>query len=570
MTVPRVASFHASKDAQATLDGLQRAVLRAEGIGLIIGGTGTGKSLLLACLREQLEDRFAVALLSGARICTRRGLWQSIMADIGEAYRGLDEEELRIGLVDRIRGLAAIGAGLVVLVDEAHTLPRRLLEELRLLAGVVAAQPAVHLVLAGTVRLEEMLGEPELEGVAQRIAVRGYLEPLDYEETCGYLRTQMQAAGLEWSSHFAADCDAAVFTLTDGVPRLINQVCDQALRLAEQQGRSPVGPADLAAAWEEIQRLPPPAALQAAAPPPAQPESRPVACEEPLPDAAATFADAEDCDDNTAATIIEFGTFDDDDEDLPAEAAVHLGATAGAAETPVEAGDTAAFIEESAWQAAHAEVDAEADAPRSIDFAASREATEYAARALLAAAGGTLEGAADDEVMLTTRTIRQAEDSGWQDDEIELIFDPPFAAEDDTDRADPFAEVFAEEEDVVERFVMAGPDDFHDRLHVASREGQAISRQLPPGPATVPPAPAAASVDGMPAADAVPAVDEGVEQAKEDEVDVTDADMVLIEEDDHPDPNAPDQAIQAVRLGDYSRLFVRLRRGGQLETSRRA
>jgi hypothetical protein len=86
----------------------------------------------------------------------------------------------------------------------------------------------------------------------------------------------------------------------------------------------------------------------------------------------------------------------------------------------------------------------------------------------------------------------------------------------------------------------------------------------------VPPAAAAASVEAVPAVDAVHAVDEDVEQAGEDEADLTDADMVLIEEDDHPDPNAPDQAIQAVRLGDYSRLFVRLRRGGQLETSRQA
>ena len=59
-----------------------------------------------------------------------------------------------------------------------HTLPRRLLEELRLLTGVVTTYPAVHLVLAGTIRLEEMLGESELEGIAQRIALRGYLEAL--------------------------------------------------------------------------------------------------------------------------------------------------------------------------------------------------------------------------------------------------------------------------------------------------------------------------------------------------------------------------------------------------------
>ena len=143
MTVPRVGSFHPSPDATKAIDGLLRVVKRAEGIGLLVGPTGCGKSLLLSCLRERLESDYAVAILSGARICTRRGLWQSILSDLDEAYRGLDEEELRIGLVDRIRGLAATGSGLVVLVDESHTLPRRLLEELRLLTGVVTAYPAV-------------------------------------------------------------------------------------------------------------------------------------------------------------------------------------------------------------------------------------------------------------------------------------------------------------------------------------------------------------------------------------------------------------------------------------------
>ena len=127
MTVPRVGSFHPSPDATKALDGLIRVIRRAEGIGLLVGPTGSGKSLLLSCLRERIDGDYVVALLSGARICTRRGLWQSILSDLGEAYRDLDEEELRIGLVDRIRGLAATGSGLVVLVDEAHTLPRRLL-----------------------------------------------------------------------------------------------------------------------------------------------------------------------------------------------------------------------------------------------------------------------------------------------------------------------------------------------------------------------------------------------------------------------------------------------------------
>ena len=66
------------------IDGLRRAVKRAEGIGLLVGPTGCGKSLLLSCLREQLEGDYAVSILSGARICTRRGLWQSILSDLDE------------------------------------------------------------------------------------------------------------------------------------------------------------------------------------------------------------------------------------------------------------------------------------------------------------------------------------------------------------------------------------------------------------------------------------------------------------------------------------------------------
>ena len=69
----------------------------------MVGQAGTGKSLLLAKLAEDLRDDFDVALLSGARICTRRALWQSMLAEIGEAYRGLEENDLRMSVVERVR-----------------------------------------------------------------------------------------------------------------------------------------------------------------------------------------------------------------------------------------------------------------------------------------------------------------------------------------------------------------------------------------------------------------------------------------------------------------------------------
>ncbi|MFM8435280.1 MAG: ExeA family protein, partial [Planctomycetia bacterium] len=263
LAAPRVDFYHPARGIDAALAGLDRLVRRSEGIGLVVGPPGTGKSLLLAKVAESVGDDFAVALLSGARICTRRALWQSILAAIGEPYRGIDEAELRIGVVERIRGLAATGSGLVVLVDEGHTLPTRLIEELRQLTNIPTPMPAVHIVLAGTAELEEILGSPKMESFTQRIGARHYLEPLDHAETVAYVRTQMKMAGLDWDATFEPGCDDAVFSVTDGVPRLINQLCDHALVASTEAGHERVTPARIAAAWSEIQRLPPPAALAA-------------------------------------------------------------------------------------------------------------------------------------------------------------------------------------------------------------------------------------------------------------------------------------------------------------------
>lgn len=260
MAAPRTQFFHPAAAIAGGLTSIERAIRRAEGMALVVGQPGTGKSLLLAKIAEDVRDDFDVAFLSGTRILTRRSLWQSILAEIGEPYRGIDEVELRMAIVERIRGLAAAGSGLVILVDEAHTLPTRLIEELRLLTNVPTPLPAVHIVLAGGPKLEELLGLPRMESLAQRIAVRAYLEPLDHAETMAYLRALPKAAGLEWDRLFGPGCDDAVFAATDGVPRLINQICDQALVIAAAAGRRAT-PADVAAAWREIQKLPAPAGI---------------------------------------------------------------------------------------------------------------------------------------------------------------------------------------------------------------------------------------------------------------------------------------------------------------------
>jgi type II secretory pathway predicted ATPase ExeA len=458
MASPRTQFYHAAREIDAALKGIERCVRRAEGIGLVVGSPGTGKSLLLLKLAEQLRDDFDVALLTGASICTRRALWQSILAAIGEPYRGIDEPDLRIAIVERIRGLAAAGSGLVILVDEANTLPTRLIEELRLLTNIPTPLPAVHLVLAGTQRLDELLGSPRMESLAQRVAVRGYLEPLDHAETLAYLRSVTAAASLEWCRLFADGCDDAVYRATEGVPRLINQVCDQALVMVAECNRR-VTPGDIAAAWREIQRLPAPVGLEPRI------ESRPVS--EPV--ARLDGLDGE------GLGVIEFG---------------------GDAEI-MEVGGC--------------------DDHRSTEVAAGPAASDP-----------------------------------WGGPDVELVFG---------DSADPFEVFFERDERPADHRSPTDRDDFSDRRHVTSREGQAIGRIL-------------ASIARDDAAPGEPVEGGRAEPGRMPQTTVSqpsppsggdvevidDSDMVVIEEDLGGAEIGSQPTVFSVRPSDYRSLFTRLRR----------
>ena len=137
-----------------------------------------------------------MALLSSGRLSTRRALLQAILFELGQPYRGMDEGELRLALVDYLTAGEDCPQGMVLLVDEAHTLPLRLLEEIRMITNLVRdGQPAVRLVLAGGCVLEERFASPKLESFSQRIVARCYLESFNRTETQQYIRAQIDAAG---------------------------------------------------------------------------------------------------------------------------------------------------------------------------------------------------------------------------------------------------------------------------------------------------------------------------------------------------------------------------------------
>jgi len=238
---------------------LMRCVQRAQGTGLLLGPTGTGKTLLSNVLAQQFRASHRVVLLAGARLCTRRALLQNILFELGLPYRDMSEGELRLALTSRLDPVADPTAGLLLIVDEADTLPQRLFEELRMLTNIVRdGLPRVQLILSGAPSLEESFANPKFESFNQRVAARCYLQPLSREETSRFIAWQIEMAG--GRTDFVLDHSAiqAAHETTAGIPRLINQVCDYALHAAVAAGQRPVTAKNISLAWSELQLLPSP------------------------------------------------------------------------------------------------------------------------------------------------------------------------------------------------------------------------------------------------------------------------------------------------------------------------
>ena len=244
---------------EETLRTVARVIERAEGPALVVGGVGTGKSLLCHLLAAHYQNVFQVALLSSTRLCTSRALLQNLLFELGLPYRERSEGELRFSLLEALSPTSENVHGMLLIVDEAQSLPRRLLEEIRMLTNLVrGGESRVRLVLAGNTRLEEQFAHPRMESFNQRLACRCYLETLTTEETGYYIRTQLQSVNAgQQIDIFDESAIAAVQKLTDGVPRVINQLCDHVLLAAAAQQVNRVDQRAVEMAWADLQQLPP-------------------------------------------------------------------------------------------------------------------------------------------------------------------------------------------------------------------------------------------------------------------------------------------------------------------------
>lgn len=254
---PQVAKYYPAASIEEARRRLGRSIERGEGPGVVFGASGTGKSMLLQVLAAQYHQRFDVVLMACAQMHTRRGLLQAIHFELGLDHQQRDEGELRLSLLDHLLSAESASRALLLLVDEAQSLPTQLIEEIRILSNLASnGIPRVRVVLAGLPSLEERLTSPELQPFNQRLAARCCLAPFARAESIQYIQSQVAICGADPSQIFATDTWEALFQVTDGVPRLINQLCDRAMLLADDRRAPLVNESIVREAWADLQQLP--------------------------------------------------------------------------------------------------------------------------------------------------------------------------------------------------------------------------------------------------------------------------------------------------------------------------
>lgn len=220
--------FYDSQVHHRALAYLQYGLEQGEGFIVITGGIGTGKTMLVRALFGELEGRNIMAAQLVTTQVEPEDMLRMVCASFGLAHEGMNKATLLHNLEVIARARFAEGRRILLVVDEAQNLPAKSLEELRMLANFeVAGRSLFQSFLLGQEELRKTLQTPGMEQLRQRIIAAYHLEPLSSDETRAYIEFRLSRVGWTGDPELAPDLFDSVHSLSGGVPRRINSLCDR-------------------------------------------------------------------------------------------------------------------------------------------------------------------------------------------------------------------------------------------------------------------------------------------------------------------------------------------------------
>jgi type II secretory pathway predicted ATPase ExeA/pSer/pThr/pTyr-binding forkhead associated (FHA) protein len=235
---------------------MESSIWLSDGFVVITGEIGSGKTTLIESFLAELPENVVLAHVNQTQL-TPVELLQALLVEFGFKPFDMRKVELLSILKDFMIEQYAAGKTLLLVIDEAQNLSRRVLEELRMISGIEAQkEKLLRIILAGQPELAKVLDHPKLQQLKQRVRLRFHLGALSKRETREYIEHRLEVAGAGGRKIFEDDTFATIFTYTGGVPRLVNTLCDTALLCGFAEEKDVVTSELLATAIDELQWAP--------------------------------------------------------------------------------------------------------------------------------------------------------------------------------------------------------------------------------------------------------------------------------------------------------------------------
>jgi len=219
-----------TRHTEEALACLTYGIQSRKGFVLLTGEVGTGKTTLINKLLEWLRlQQVATAFIFNSRLNTTQFL-DYMMADFGIPCDSKDKSQILLRLYNWLLDRYRAGETAVLIVDEAQNLTEEVLEEIRMLTNLETfTEKLLQIVLVGQPELEEKLRQPQLRQLRQRLSLRAKTHELTLAETKAYVQQRLRIAGSNGQEIFDPEAVVSIHRYANGIPRVINLLCEHCL-----------------------------------------------------------------------------------------------------------------------------------------------------------------------------------------------------------------------------------------------------------------------------------------------------------------------------------------------------
>ena len=236
------------------LDHLTYGVSERKGLILLTGEIGTGKTTMVHALLNDIDKNTQYIHLSNPLLSLGEFMDYLAFSAFKKKVHFKSKTDFLFEFESFLRQCMQQQKNFILIIDEAHNLSFKLLEEVRLLSNMdFADEKLINIFLVGQPELNEKLNDPRCKPLLQRISSRYHIPPLDFNGTFDYMATRLQIAGREHGIDiFSKSAIKAIHRYSKGYPRVINVLADNSLLLGYSKGKKKITTTMIKQCYEDM------------------------------------------------------------------------------------------------------------------------------------------------------------------------------------------------------------------------------------------------------------------------------------------------------------------------------